>query len=306
MRPVMSLLAVLTVARTFLPKGLMDWGVQKVAAFTTPPTIIEPSRMTKAMQHRRAKRQRIDIAMHESSEASQEVSTVVEINQEEVERKGKRTSAPDGIRPAKKQKPPPAPKPVRDRSRLLIVALGNPGDQYKMTRHNIGFLVGEELDRRWGANLKSQSRFEGVYGSAMVSGKSVGLLKPSTFMNRSGQAARKVCDFFEVEPYNVLVLTDDLALDFGALRLRTQGGAGGHNGLKSMESHLKTKEYPRLRIGIGSPSRSMVDFVLGEFSRAEKKELDWLVSEAANNVEMWIMEDDTQKVMTAVNQKRTD
>ncbi|CAM9724787.1 unnamed protein product [Chrysoparadoxa australica] len=190
-----------------------------------------------------------------------------------------------------KQGPPKPAAPV-DRSNLLIVGLGNPGSQYEMTRHNIGFLVAEELSKRWGSPLKHQSKFSGEYSSARVSGKSVGVLRPLTYMNASGEAARKAMSFFKVPPSNVLVLVDDIAIGLGQMRIRAKGSPGGHNGLKSMQSSLQTQEYPRLRLGVGAPQHSLVDHVLGEFTRTEQKELPFLIADAADAVEMWIAQDD--------------
>jgi peptidyl-tRNA hydrolase, PTH1 family len=111
-------------------------------------------------------------------------------------------------------------------------------------------------------------------------------------------------DFFKLTPEHVLVLADDVALDYGTLKLKPKGGAGGHNGLKSMQSHLKTQDYARLRIGVGAPKRDLVEHVLGEFTKSERKELDMFVAEAASVVEHWIREDSTDIVMTAANGKK--
>ncbi|CAM9296359.1 unnamed protein product [Ectocarpus sp. 13 AM-2016] len=175
-----------------------------------------------------------------------------------------------------------------------------------MTRHNAGFLVAEELARRHGGTLKIKTAFQGEYCSVRVKDKSVGILRPITYMNNSGMSARKVMDFFKLPKNAALVLVDEVALDFGQLRLKGKGGAGGHNGLKSLQAHLKTPEYTRLRIGVGASkfSEALSDHVLGEFTRTEKKELDNVIADACDAVEHWIEEEDMAKVMTRFNSAR--
>jgi PTH1 family peptidyl-tRNA hydrolase len=128
-----------------------------------------------------------------------------------------------------------------------IVGLGNPGAEYKQTRHNVGFEVVDELARRWTVRLKSWKSMAEV---AVVSGRDVVLAEPKTFMNNSGQAVRAVADFYQIDPRDVLVVVDEVQLPLGRLRLRRSGSAGGHNGLKSIIEHLGT-EFPRLRLGVG-------------------------------------------------------
>ncbi|CAM9624361.1 unnamed protein product [Choristocarpus tenellus] len=210
-------------------------------------------------------------------------------------------------KPKPKTKKPQKPKNPRSKN-LLVIGLGNPGDKYKMTRHNAGFLVAEELARRHGAKLKSKISFQGEYCSISVKGKSIGILRPYTFMNNSGQAARKALDYFKLTADSILVLVDEVALEFGQLRLKAKGSAGGHNGLKSIQAHLKTPEYARLRVGVGgepaSGGKVLADHVLGEFSRFELKGLDEVLADACDTVEHWLEEDDLQKVMTRCNAPR--
>ncbi|CAM9476163.1 unnamed protein product [Laminaria digitata] len=144
---------------------------------------------------------------------------------------------------------------------------------------------------------------QGEYCSVTVKGKSVGILRPITFMNNSGMSVRKVVDFFKLPTNAALVLVDEVALDFGHLRLKGKGGSGGHNGLKSLQAHLKTPDYSRLKIGVGAPRSSLSDYVLGEFSGMEKKELDNVIAEACNAVEHWVEEEDMARVMTTVNSR---
>eukprot|EP00178_Gracilaria_changii_P014328 TRINITY_DN4043_c0_g2_i1.p1 TRINITY_DN4043_c0_g2~~TRINITY_DN4043_c0_g2_i1.p1 ORF type:complete len:374 (-),score=55.48 TRINITY_DN4043_c0_g2_i1:353-1354(-) len=201
---------------------------------------------------------------------------------------------------------PKQPKAPPRGNNLLVVGLGNPGDKYKMTRHNAGFLVAEELARRYGGTLKIKTAFQGEYCSVTVKGKSVGILRPITYMNNSGMSARKVMDFFKLPTNAAIVLVDEVALDFGQLRLKAKGSAGGHNGLKSVQAHFKTQEYSRLRIGVGASkfSEALSDHVLGEFTRTERKELDNIIADACDAVEHWIEEEDMAKVMTRFNSPR--
>ncbi|CAM9377102.1 unnamed protein product, partial [Ectocarpus sp. 4 AP-2014] len=207
-------------------------------------------------------------------------------------------------RPKQQRRPQPKAPPRGDN--LLVVGLGNPGDKYKMTRHNAGFLVAEELARRHGGTLKIKTAFQGEYCSVRVKDKSVGILRPITYMNNSGMSARKVMDFFKLPMNAAIILVDEVALDFGQLRLKGKGGAGGHNGLKSLQAHLKTPEYARLRIGVGASkfSEALSDHVLGEFTRTEKKELDNVIADACDAVEHWIEEEDMARVMTRFNSAR--
>ena len=166
---------------------------------------------------------------------------------------------------------------------MLIVGLGNPGPEYKNTRHNIGFLVIDELITRRNAQKLSSSNFEGLlykFQNTSISLENHFLLKPLTFMNLSGNSIVAVKKFYKIE--EVVVIHDDLDLPFGALRFKKGGGHGGHNGLRSIDSNI-TKEYLRVRIGVGKPEhKSQVsDYVLHDFSEDEAKILDQLVDHVA-------------------------
>lgn len=164
----------------------------------------------------------------------------------------------------------------------LLVGLGNPGVKYDRTRHNIGFEAIDVLAQRWQIKLAEQRKFQGVFGEGMGSHREkIRLLKPQTFMNLSGQSIRAVVDWYKISPEAVLVVYDDMDLPIGKLRLRQSGSAGGHNGMKSTIAHLGTQNFPRLRVGIGSPkeqatgsqapgaSGEVVSHVLGRFSGKE-------------------------------------
>ncbi|MCH9630932.1 MAG: Peptidyl-tRNA hydrolase [Chlamydiia bacterium] len=171
----------------------------------------------------------------------------------------------------------------------LIVGLGNPGKKYEMTRHNMGFLVVEKLAERLGATLSPSKAFLGRFGKAAVDGKKVYFLLPATYMNLSGQAVRRCMDYYNLASEKLLIVSDDVALPFGQLRIREKGSAGGHNGLKDVERHLGTQEYQRLRIGVGSNgSENLDEYVVGNFNSHEKKLLPEIQIDAALALEEWV------------------
>jgi PTH1 family peptidyl-tRNA hydrolase len=149
----------------------------------------------------------------------------------------------------------------------LVAGLGNPGPEYERTRHNVGFLVADCLAAKFGSTWEKSVKWSALYARQ---GDLI-LAKPMTYMNRSGQAIRAIADFYKVQPGEILVVLDDLALPLGRIRLRTSGGAGGHNGLESIIAQFGTEEIPRLRIGIGAaPNQGATDYVLGQFLEEEK------------------------------------
>jgi peptidyl-tRNA hydrolase, PTH1 family len=168
----------------------------------------------------------------------------------------------------------------------LIVGLGNPGTKYDRTRHNIGFGLIDQLAQRWQIPVSEQKRFQGQVGEGWVHQQKIVLLKPQTFMNLSGQAVRSVLDWYKLAPTEVLVLYDDLDLPLGKLRIRLAGSAGGHNGMKSIISHLGTPTFPRLRMGIGKSPDETISHVLGKFSVAEAAIVDEILQLAADAVEL--------------------
>lgn len=163
----------------------------------------------------------------------------------------------------------------------LIVGLGNPGRQYVGTRHNAGFLVMDELARRSSAAF----RFEAKWDAEVAPHGDQLLMKPQTFMNLSGEAVANYTRYYRIEPSQVLVVYDDVALPLGDLRLRKSGSAGGHNGLESVMVHLTTEGVPRLRVGIGAAGSTLHDHVLGRFSQDELPALEVAVKRAADAVE---------------------
>jgi PTH1 family peptidyl-tRNA hydrolase len=169
-----------------------------------------------------------------------------------------------------------------------IIGLGNPGREYEGTRHNVGFEVVDELARRWAARLKP---WKGIAETVVVRDRDAILVKPTTFMNLSGEAARAVAAFYKIEPADVLVVVDEVQLPLGKLRLRLSGSDGGHNGLKSLIENLGI-DFPRLRIGVerGDPERNLRDRVLSEFTRAEREVIDKAVQRAADCTEVFVKE----------------
>jgi peptidyl-tRNA hydrolase, PTH1 family len=163
----------------------------------------------------------------------------------------------------------------------LIVGLGNPGRQYFGTRHNAGFLIADELARRFATEF----RFEPKWDAEVAPCGGRLLMKPQTFMNLSGEAVENYARYHRISPSEVLVVLDDAAIPLGELRLRPSGSAGGHNGLESVLMHLATESVPRLRFGIGSASGALVDHVLGKFQTAELAAVEASVSRAADAAE---------------------
>ncbi|MGG0240947.1 aminoacyl-tRNA hydrolase [Bacillus rhizoplanae] len=171
----------------------------------------------------------------------------------------------------------------------LIVGLGNPGREYELTRHNIGFMAVDELSKRWNIPLNEQ-KFKGLFGAGFVNGEKVILLKPLTYMNLSGESIRPLMDYYKIDIEDFVVMYDDLDIPVGKLRLRMKGSAGGHNGVKSTIAHLGTQEFQRIRMGIDRPKNGMkvVDYVLGRFTVDEMPEVERAIEKSADACEEWL------------------
>ncbi|HDX9590245.1 TPA: aminoacyl-tRNA hydrolase [Bacillus pseudomycoides] len=171
----------------------------------------------------------------------------------------------------------------------LIVGLGNPGREYELTRHNIGFMAIDELSKRWNIPLNEQ-KFKGLFGAGFVNGEKVILLKPLTYMNVSGESIRPLMDYYKIDVEDFIVMYDDLDIPVGKLRLRMKGSAGGHNGVKSTIVHLGTQEFQRIRMGIDRPKNGMkvVDYVLGRFTADEMPEVKRAIEKSADACEEWL------------------
>lgn len=146
----------------------------------------------------------------------------------------------------------------------LIVGLGNPGREYEKTRHNVGFVAIDYLAEKLGIKM-SKLKFKGIYGEGFIGTEKCVLLKPQTFMNLSGQSVREAAEFYKIEPENIIVIYDDVTLDAGKVRIRPNGSAGGHNGMKSIIYLLNSDQFPRVRFGVGKPQYDLADYVLGHF-----------------------------------------
>ena len=166
----------------------------------------------------------------------------------------------------------------------LIVGLGNPGREYEKTRHNAGFRALDILAEKLGCKV-DKAKFQGLYGQVNYKGRKILLLKPQTFMNLSGRSVLQLSAFFHVPPQNIIVLFDDISLEPGRLRLRKDGSAGGHNGIKSIIAELGSHEFPRVKIGVGAkphPDFDLADWVLSAFSAQEEKALQPALERAAD------------------------
>lgn len=186
----------------------------------------------------------------------------------------------------------------------LIVGLGNIGKEYEGTRHNIGFMVADELAKRWGITTWKNER------SAMCAEyripEKVFLIKPTTYMNLSGEAVGAFANFYNIDPEDIAVIQDDLDLPCGKLRIRRKGSAGGHNGIKSIQQHLGTGDFPRFKIGIGHPERNasaVIGHVLHRFGKEEQPLIEEAVKQMADAVELWL-KGDMDAVMQEYNTKK--
>jgi PTH1 family peptidyl-tRNA hydrolase len=173
---------------------------------------------------------------------------------------------------------------------FLIVGLGNPGAEYAKTRHNAGFLLVEKLAEQWQSNWTNERKFVSRVAKAERNGQKVLLCEPQTFMNLSGESVGALVNFYQLPLARILVAVDDADLPFGEIRLRKSGSSGGHHGLESIEQHLASREFARLRIGIGrkDSSREIANYVLGKFEKSEGELLEEVLERAANQVETWL------------------
>ena len=172
----------------------------------------------------------------------------------------------------------------------LVVFLGNPGTKYEMTRHNAGFMAGDAMAKAQGAAI-NRSRFKALTGTCDIGGETVMLMKPQTFMNLSGEAVAQAVSFYKLAPDHVIVVSDEVALPIGKLRIRTKGSAGGHNGLKNIIALLGTDQFPRIRIGVGAaphPDYDMADWVMSSFKGKDAEDILAAAARAAEAVECYI------------------
>lgn len=176
--------------------------------------------------------------------------------------------------------------------KYIIVFLGNPGAKYNGTRHNVGFMTADKCEKDTGASI-TRMRFKALCGECSINGEKALLMKPQTFMNLSGEAVREAAKFYKVESENIIVISDDITLDVGKLRIRTKGSAGGHNGLKNIIACLGTEAFPRIKIGVGKPPHpdyDIIDWVLGTFKNQDAADIDESCSRAWEAVKAYITE----------------
>ena len=186
----------------------------------------------------------------------------------------------------------------------IVVGLGNPGAQYAGTRHNAGFIFIDVLAERYSVRI-DRAKYKALTAEANICGRRVLLMKPQTFMNLSGEAVGEAARFFKIDPSNIIVLSDDISLDVGKLRVRRKGSAGGHNGLKSISEHISSDEYPRIKIGVGQkphPDYDLADWVLSAFNEDEKKRLAEIKDAVTSGIEKIIL-GDVEGAMQICNRK---
>lgn len=184
----------------------------------------------------------------------------------------------------------------------MIVGLGNPGDKYKTTRHNIGFLSMYYLSKKIGKEINT-SKFDALIGEAEIGGKRTLLVLPQTFMNNSGISVGKAASFYKIPPENVTVVFDDISLDVGKIRIRKKGSDGGHNGIKSIVAHLGSNAFPRVKIGVGAkpyPEMDLADWVLSNFGNDEMKTLEKRFDDVCEAVRL-INSGEIDKAMNSFN-----
>lgn len=179
---------------------------------------------------------------------------------------------------------------VDSENRVLLVGLGNPGKEHRHNRHNVGFMAIDALAAKHGLTL-GRVQNKAIVGDGRVAGRSVIMIKPQTFMNRSGDAVGPLARYYRVAPEHILVIYDDIDLPPGTVRLREKGGSGGHNGMKSIIQHLG-QDFPRLRLGVGRPSGRMppAAYVLQDFGRDEQEVLEAMMGQAMQAVETYLVD----------------
>ena len=182
----------------------------------------------------------------------------------------------------------------------LIVGLGNPGKAYVNTRHNIGFRVIEMLADKCGSTFRKVNSLHGLLAEGVVGGVKVLFLKPETYMNSSGEAVRECVSYYGIPLTQICVVCDDIYLSLGNLRIKTCGGSGGHNGLKSISAHLGTQAYSRLRVGVGEREHGdLADYVLSSFQEEEKQKLPGILQKSSDALECWLVKGIVQAMQLA-------
>ena len=198
----------------------------------------------------------------------------------------------------------PAQTPVSGPVEFIIAGLGNPGEKYQHTRHNAGFMAVDAIARKFGCRI-DRIKYKSLCGECMIAGKRTLLMKPSTFMNNSGEALREAMSFYKIPPERTLVLFDDIAIPFATMRIRKKGSDGGHNGMKSIIYLSGSDDFPRIRLGVGAkphPDYELADWVLSKFTDGELDAMDKLNSRVCEAAEL-IVAGDTERAMNIYNGK---
>ena len=172
----------------------------------------------------------------------------------------------------------------------IVVFLGNPGSKYDGSRHNVGFSTADVCEKKYSVSI-NRLKFKALVGTCNIGGSKVLMMKPQTYMNLSGEAVIQAVNFYKVDPSHVLVISDDISIDVGRIRIRRSGSAGGHNGLKSIIQHLGTDGFPRIKIGVGHPDNpdyDMPDWVLGKFHGSDAETIIKVYTKAAEAIECYI------------------
>lgn len=167
---------------------------------------------------------------------------------------------------------------------FLIVGLGNPGKEYEKTRHNLGFDVIDSIASTYNIQL-NRKKFKSIYGEGLIGDEKVILMKPQTYMNLSGESLIEAVNFYKIKNEDIIVIYDDISLEVGRIRLRSQGSAGGHNGVKSIIANLNSDKFNRIKIGAGSPNGELVSHVLGKFSKEQREKIDKVLLVAVDATE---------------------
>lgn len=175
----------------------------------------------------------------------------------------------------------------------LVVGLGNIGNEYSNTRHNIGFDAIDILAKEYNISI-DREKFKGKYGEGRIGTKKVIFLKPSTYMNLSGDSVRLAMDYYDIEPDELIVIYDDISLKEGRVRIRAKGSAGGHNGIKDIISKIGTDSFPRVKVGVGAPKGDLVSHVLGKFSKEQRVCVDKILSLSPQIIETFVREGCTE------------
>lgn len=186
---------------------------------------------------------------------------------------------------------------------FIIVGLGNPGEEYKLTRHNVGFCVIDALKKEYGIVIEKM-KFKSIVSEITVDNKKIIFAKPQTYMNSSGESVLEICRWYKINLNKLIVIYDDIDIELGKLRIRPSGSAGSHNGLKSVISLLNTEEFPRVRVGIGKPPKNwdLVNYVLGRFTECEQDILEKAIQNAKQSIKC-ILENGLDTAMNMFNRK---